>query len=77
MLRCSIWFSTPSLWMGDGLESRCVDGVCGWQHPHTRGRCTVKQPTVTRILKKKEGGNWIPLAQDPDKCRSFVIKVAK
>ena len=25
MLSCSIWFSVPSLWMGGGLESRCVD----------------------------------------------------
>jgi len=24
---CCIWFSAPSLWMGGGLESRCV-GVC-------------------------------------------------
>ena len=29
MLSCSIWFSTPSFWMGGGLESRCVGRVCG------------------------------------------------
>ena len=29
MLGCSIWFSAPSFWMGDGLESRCVGRVCG------------------------------------------------
>ena len=29
MLRCSIWFSAPSFWMGGGLESRCVGRVCG------------------------------------------------
>jgi len=29
MLSCSIWFSAPSFWMGGGLESRCVGGVCG------------------------------------------------
>jgi len=27
MLICSIWFSAPSLWMGGGLESRCVGRV--------------------------------------------------
>jgi len=39
MLRCSISFSAPSLWMGGGLESRCVDRVYGGdgavrQYPH-------------------------------------------
>jgi len=29
MWSCSIWFSTPSLWMGGGLESRCVGRVYG------------------------------------------------
>jgi len=29
MLSCSIWFSEPSLWMGGGLESRCVGRVYG------------------------------------------------
>jgi len=29
MLSCSIRFSAPSLWMGGGLESRCVGRVCG------------------------------------------------
>ena len=29
MLSCSIWFSVPSLWMDDGLESRCVGRVNG------------------------------------------------
>jgi len=28
-LSCSIWFSAPSLWMGGGLENRCVGRVCG------------------------------------------------
>jgi len=27
MLRCSIRFSAPSLWMGGGLESRCLGRV--------------------------------------------------
>ena len=27
MLRCSIWFSAPSFWMGGGLESGCVGRV--------------------------------------------------
>ena len=39
MLSCSIWFSAPSLWMGGGLESRCVGCVYGADgavrlHPH-------------------------------------------
>ena len=29
MMSCSIWFSAPSLWMGGGLESRCVGRVYG------------------------------------------------
>jgi len=29
MLRCSIRFSAPSLWMGGGLESRCLSRVYG------------------------------------------------
>jgi len=29
MLSCRIWFSAPSFWMGDGLESRCVGRVYG------------------------------------------------
>ena len=29
MLSCSILFSVPSLWMGGGLESRCVGRVYG------------------------------------------------
>ena len=38
MLSCSIWFSAPSLWMGGGLEIRCVGLVCSVdgavRHPH-------------------------------------------
>jgi len=33
MLSCSIWFSAPSLWMGGGLESRCVGRVYGADGP--------------------------------------------
>jgi len=29
MLSCSIRFSAPSIWMGGGLESRCVGRVYG------------------------------------------------
>jgi len=34
-----MWFSAPSFWMGDGLESRCVgrvygaDGAVAQHHP--------------------------------------------
>ena len=38
MLSFSIRFSAPNFWMGGGLESRCVGGVCGAdvavQYPH-------------------------------------------
>jgi hypothetical protein len=40
MLSCSIWFSAPRFWVGDGLESRCVgrmygtDGAVARHHPH-------------------------------------------
>jgi len=29
MLSYSIWFSAPNVWMGGGLESRCVGRVYG------------------------------------------------
>jgi len=29
MLNSNIWFSAPSLWMGGGVESRCVGRVYG------------------------------------------------
>ena len=29
MLRCSIWLSAPSFWVGGGPENRCVGRVCG------------------------------------------------
>jgi len=29
MLSCSVRFSAPSLWLGGGLESRCVGRVYG------------------------------------------------
>jgi len=36
MLSYSVWFSALSLWMGGGLESRCVGRVYGADrcHPH-------------------------------------------
>jgi len=39
MLSCSIRFSAPSFWVGDGLENRCVGHVYGADgaarhHPH-------------------------------------------
>ena len=40
MLSCSIRFPAPSLWMGGGLESRCLgrvyafDGDVARHHPH-------------------------------------------
>ena len=38
MLSYSRWFSAPILWIGGGLESRCVGRVCGADgavhHPH-------------------------------------------
>jgi len=40
MLSCSVWFCGPSLWMGGGLESRCVGRVYGADgavhHPHRK-----------------------------------------
>ena len=44
MLRCGMWFSAPSFWMGYGLESRCVGRVYGADvavarhHPHRTQR---------------------------------------
>jgi len=50
MLSCSVWFSAPSLWMGGGLESRCVgrvygaDGVERRHHPHRTQRLSRPPP---------------------------------
>jgi len=33
MLSCSIWFSAPSVWMGGGLESRCIRSGSQDHHP--------------------------------------------
>jgi len=46
MLSCSIRFSAPSLWLGGGLESRCVGRVYGAdgavQPVHTTSAAAVK-----------------------------------
>jgi len=42
MLSCSIWFSAPSFWTGDGLENRCVSRVYG-----TDGAVRLHQPQKT------------------------------
>jgi len=36
MLRCSIWFSAPSFWMGGGLAIRCVGGRVYLKHVELR-----------------------------------------
>jgi len=41
MLSCSVWFSAPSLWMGGGLESRCVGRVYGAEGAVHGTICTV------------------------------------
>ena len=49
MLSCGIWFSTPSFWMGGGLESRCIGLVYGANgaarhYPHgTQDLCSGSQ----------------------------------
>jgi len=60
MLSCSIWFSAPSLWMGGGLESRCVGRVCGAdgavrQHrtAHTTYAAAVKTTTHPKTRCRK------------------------
>ena len=56
-LSCSIWFSAPSFWMGDGLESRCVGRVCGADgaarhHPHRTHNSTSDAPDDGRMYPK-------------------------
>jgi len=41
MLGCSVWFTAPSFWMDDGLESHCAGHVYGADgavrhHPHSK-----------------------------------------
>ena len=54
MLSCSIWFSAPSLWMGGGLESRCVGRVYGADGvvlvPYTRPTQQLSRPPPTQKL---------------------------
>ena len=59
MLSCSIWFSSPSFWIGGGLESRCVGRVYGAdgaarQHPQKTICCnsTSDAPDDGRIYPK-------------------------
>jgi len=50
MLSCSIWFSAPSLWMGGGLESRCLGRVyCA----DGAVRLKIRSVTTRRFKKKK------------------------
>jgi len=46
MLSCIIWLSAPSVWMGGGLESRCVGRVYG------------ADITVARLLMKSWQIDW-------------------
>jgi len=52
VLSCSIWFSALSLWMGGGLESSCVGGVCGADgarhHPHRIQRLS-RPPPIQKL----------------------------
>jgi len=52
MLSYSIWFSAPSVWMGDVLESRCVDRVFGAVHgiPYTRPTQRLSRPPPIQKL---------------------------
>ena len=54
MLSCSIWFSTPSFWMGGGLESRCVGRVYGADgapsKPYTRPTQRLSKPPPIQKL---------------------------
>jgi len=60
MLSCSIWFSAPSLWMGGGLDSRCVghvygaDGAVHCTHTvHKTHAAPVKTTTHPKTLCRK------------------------
>jgi len=59
MLSCSTWFSAPSVWMGGGLESRCVGRVYGADGavsrtapsaPHTRPTERLSRPPPVQTL---------------------------
>jgi len=59
MFSCSIRFSVPSLWMGGGLESRCVGRVYGADgavhHTHSthdlRSGSQDHHPSTNSVLK--------------------------
>jgi len=51
MLSCSIWFSTPSFWMGGGLESRWVGHVYGADGAARHGTIRTVYMTYPAALK--------------------------
>jgi len=59
MLSCSIWFSAPSFWMGDGLESRCVgrvygaDGAVHHRNVYTTHAAALKTTTHPKTRRRK------------------------
>ena len=54
MLSCRIWFSAPSVWMGGGLDSRCVGRVYGadvaTSAPQTRPTQRLSRPPPIQTL---------------------------
>ena len=56
MLRCSIWFSAPSFWMGGCLESRCVGRVYGADG-------AVRLTVARHHSHLDTGFSWFPCAQ--------------
>ena len=51
MLCCSIWFSAPSLWMGGGIESRCLGRVYGAYGALRRHNIRTVHTTYAAVLK--------------------------
>jgi len=57
MLSCSIWFSAPSLWMGGGLDSRCVGRVYGADGADGAVHCTIRSCCCTFFPFDAVGGD--------------------
>ena len=62
MLSCSVWFSAPRFWMGDGLESLCIGRVYGADGAvahgtihtvHTTYAAAVKTTTYPKTRRRK------------------------
>ena len=75
MLSCSIWFSASSLWMGGGLESRCVGRVYGAGGTHDLRSGSQDPHLSTNSMQKTICCNSISNAPDDGRMRPKHVEL--